>query len=157
MNKTIVIGLVLVVAVIGVLFYMMNQGSPSYQAPTSTPTPVLTESPANLPTSSPTTTPTQSPTASPQATKTPASVPATHAVMIQGFAFNQSSITIKKGDTVVWTNKDPVSHTVTGDGGLASSNLSPNGTYSFKFNTAGTFNYHCSIHPSMTGTVTVVQ
>ncbi len=148
MNKTITFGIIIVIAVIGGLFYMMNQGSP-----------VPTQSPSNLPTSLPTQSPT--PTVSPDVTMkppTPAPASTTHTVTIQSFAFSPSSVTIKKGDTVVWTNNDSVGHTVTGDnGGSASPTISPNGTYSFKFNTIGTFNYHCSIHPSMTGTVTVTQ
>src|SRR3989344_6132027 len=76
-------------------------------------------------------------------------------VVIKGFAFSQSLITIRQGDTVVWTSKDSVSHTVTGDGGLSSPLLGQNEIYSFTFNTVGTFNYHCPPHPSMTGTITV--
>ncbi|OGM98579.1 MAG: hypothetical protein A2915_01970 [Candidatus Yanofskybacteria bacterium RIFCSPLOWO2_01_FULL_41_34] len=89
----------------------------------------------------------------PTPTLTPTPTPIT--VVIKGFAFNQSLITIRKGDTVVWTNKDSVSHTVTGDGGLSSPLLGQNEIYSFTFNTVGTFNYHCPPHPSMTGTITV--
>ena len=102
---------------------------------------------------SPTLTPAPLPT-------TPAvtSTPKTYNVSIQNFAFNQKSITIKKGDTVVWTNKDSVSHTVTGNtGGPVSGTLKNNETYSFTFNDPGTFNYYCIPHPSMTGTVVVSQ
>lgn len=77
---------------------------------------------------------------------------------IQNFAFQNSSITIHPGDTIIWTNKDTVPHTVTstdGTGELDSPQLSTNEDYSHIFNTVGTFFYHCSIHPSMTGTVTV--
>jgi plastocyanin len=49
-----------------------------------------------------------------------------------------------------------MSHTVTGDnGGPSSQPLATGQSYSFTFNTAGTFAYHCSIHPSMTGMVIV--
>ncbi len=80
-----------------------------------------------------------------------------NAVNISGFAFVPATITIKVGEKVTWTNKDSASHTVTSDdGGFASSGtLSQNKTYSVTFGTAGTFPYHCSIHPTMTGTVTV--
>lgn len=131
MNKVVVIGAVLIIAVVAIYFYVMNRSGSSYQVPTPTPT-VSSKTP------------------------TPVPVPVTHAVTIQNFSFNSSSIIVKKGDTVVWTNNDAVGHTVTGDnGGPASSTISPGGTYSFKFNTAGTFGYHCSIHPSMTGTIIV--
>ena len=78
-------------------------------------------------------------------------------IEISGFAFNPRSIKINKGDTVVWTNMDSVPHTVTSDSGneLDSKTLSRGDTYSHTFGTAGTFSYHCNIHLSMTGTITV--
>lgn len=77
-------------------------------------------------------------------------------VVIQSTGFSLNLITVNKGDTVTWTNNDSVPHNVIGDtGGPASGIIAPNGTYSFTFNTAGTFAYHCSIHPTMTGTVVV--
>ncbi len=80
----------------------------------------------------------------------------THYVMIENFAYVQSSINVKKGDTVIWTNKDSAGHTVSGDnGGPASPTLNTNETYSYTFISAGTFAYHCTIHASMKGTVVV--
>ena len=78
-------------------------------------------------------------------------------VSISNFSFNPGSITVNKGATVVWTNNDSVGHTVTADQGAgpASGLLNPGETYAFTFNEPGTFNYHCSVHPSMKGTVTV--
>ena len=78
----------------------------------------------------------------------------THTVTIQGFAFSPANLTINQGDTVVWVNKDSTAHTISGDG-FASSNLSNGQDYNFKFTKVGAFNYHCSIHPSMKGTVIV--
>ena len=59
--------------------------------------------------------------------------------------------------TVVWTNNDSVGHTITADQGAgpASGVINHGETYAFTFNTPGTFSYHCSIHPSMKGTVIV--
>lgn len=86
----------------------------------------------------------------------PASKAATHNVTIQNLAFAPATITVNKGDTVVWTNKDSVAHTVTGTaGGPASPSIAAQGTYSFTFPATGTFAYHCTIHPMMTGTVVV--
>jgi plastocyanin len=84
-------------------------------------------------------------------------VPTTeNAVGITNFAFSPASITVKAGTTVTWTNNDSVAHTIVGDnGGPSSGSIAQGGTYSYVFNTAGTLAYHCSIHPSMTGTVTV--
>jgi plastocyanin len=80
-------------------------------------------------------------------------------VSIQNMSFSPDSITVKKGTTVTWTNNDSTTHTVTADSGSGpkSGNLASSDTYNFTFNTTGTFNYHCSIHPSMTGKVTVTD
>ncbi len=77
-------------------------------------------------------------------------------VDIKNFAYVPASITIKVGETVTWTNSDSVTHTVTGDNGeFDSGNLDSGKTFSFTFQTAGTFTYHCTIHPNMKGTVIV--
>jgi len=78
-------------------------------------------------------------------------------VSISNFSFDPGTITVNKGMAVVWTNNDSVGHTVTADQGTgpASSLLNPGETYAYTFNEPGTFSYHCSIHPSMKGTVTV--
>lgn len=81
----------------------------------------------------------------------------THDVFIQNIAFNPGSLTIKAGDTIIWTNMDNVAHTVTSDSGteLHSGTLSTGDTYSHIFTKAGTYTYHCSIHTMMKGTVIV--
>lgn len=82
--------------------------------------------------------------------------PTTHYIDIQGYAFSPSSITINVGDTIVWTNYDSASHTVTSNDGTFDSGSITNGnTFSFTFTSAGTFDYYCAPHPSMTGSVTV--
>ena len=81
----------------------------------------------------------------------------TTAIAISNSAFATTSVTIKVGDTVTWTNQDSIAHTVTStDGGpLNSGNLAKSATYSYTFTKAGTYAYQCSYHPYMTGTVTV--
>lgn len=82
-------------------------------------------------------------------------VPA-NTVYVQNFAFNPNSLTVKVGTTVTWVNKDSTTHTVISDNGaFTSGDLSPGSNYTYTFNNTGTYPYHCSIHPSMTGTVTV--
>jgi amicyanin len=77
-------------------------------------------------------------------------------VEIKGLAFNPDNITIAKGTTVTWINRDSVEHTVTGDGNdLDSPILSQGQTYNFTFNETGTFEYQCHIHPTMKGKVIV--
>jgi plastocyanin len=88
------------------------------------------------------------------ASPTPATTP--NSVNIQGFAFSPQTLTVAKGTTVTWTNKDSTTHTVTSDDGVWDSGNFANGkTFSYTFNQTGTFPYHCSIHPSMTAKVVV--
>jgi plastocyanin len=80
------------------------------------------------------------------------------AVTINGFAFMPATITVPVGTRVVWTNQQPqVPHTVTSDtpGIFDSGTLQTGATFAFTFNQAGTFAYHCSIHPFMHGMVVV--
>lgn len=81
----------------------------------------------------------------------------TYNIEISGFAFNPSTLTIKVGDSVTWTNGDSATHTIISDSGteLGSQPTSSGGIYSHTFNTAGTYDYHCSIHTSMKGKVIV--
>jgi len=83
--------------------------------------------------------------------------PGTNEVWIQNMAFSPITITVTAGTTISWTNKDGVAHTVTSNTGLFDSGSisSGSGTYSHMFSTAGTFPYHCTVHPSMTATVIV--
>jgi len=85
-----------------------------------------------------------------------AALAADHAVAISGFAFSPKTITVTVGDTVTWTNSDPTAHTATADdGSFDTGTIGNNGTGTATFSTAGTFPYHCKIHSSMTGTITV--
>ncbi len=82
--------------------------------------------------------------------------PVANEVLIQGMAFTPSTITIVANTTVTWTNKDAVPHTVTSDNGLfESGTITTNGTFSYTFTAAGTYSYHCAVHPSMTAKLTV--
>ncbi len=125
-------------------------------APASVPTGIHTEFVPAIPVPKPAPTPTVAPT--PTSAPTSTLAPVTRSVSIQSFAFSSSALTVHKGDTIVWTNKDAAPHTVTGtNGGPSSGTLSQGGTYSFTFNSVGTFNYICNFHPSMTGKVTVID
>ncbi len=77
-------------------------------------------------------------------------------VNIQNMAFSPSTLNVKVGTTVTWVNKDSTAHDVVSDTGLFNSgNLNNGQSYSYTFNQAGSFPYHCGIHPSMTGTIVV--
>lgn len=79
----------------------------------------------------------------------------TAAVVAKNFAFSPATVQITVGGSVTWTNEDSATHNVQGDGGIASGDLAQGANYTKKFDTAGTYNYHCSIHPTMTGQVIV--
>lgn len=139
MNKVLV-GIVAVVILVagGWYIFAKNKGA----SPSATPVPSMSmASPSSGSTSS-------------------RNLTATSSVKIQNFAFSPSAITVKKGTTVTWTNEDSAGHTVTetdSQSGPSSSTLSQGKSYSFTFNTVGTFHYDCTIHPYMTGTVTVTN
>lgn len=77
------------------------------------------------------------------------------------FAFSPANLTIKAGTTVTWKNATTVGHTVTSDDGKSFDSGTSNpiaaqgGTFSFTFSKAGTFPYHCEIHPFMKATIIV--
>lgn len=77
-------------------------------------------------------------------------------VNIDGFAFVPATLTVSAGSTVTWTNHDEEPHTVAAtDGSFHSPGMGTGATYSHTFPTAGKFDYVCSIHPMMHGTVVV--
>lgn len=78
----------------------------------------------------------------------------TASVMITSFSFQPETVTVAKGATVTWTNQDPMAHTVTGTD-FDSGSVGSGQTYSHVFDKAGTYEYHCTIHPSMKGTIIV--
>jgi plastocyanin len=70
-------------------------------------------------------------------------------------SYNPGSASVKAGQTVAWQNADSTTHTATGNG-FDTGGIAPGATSSpIMFSTAGTLNYHCSIHPTMTGTLVV--
>jgi len=72
-------------------------------------------------------------------------------------AFGSSPVTVNKGQTVAWRNTRGITHTATADGGAWDTGGIANGSTSaaIQMNTAGSFPYHCAIHPSMTATLVV--
>ncbi|MGO9804364.1 MAG: cupredoxin family copper-binding protein [Steroidobacteraceae bacterium] len=77
-------------------------------------------------------------------------------VIARNFMFAPLTITVKAGSTVTWTNRDEEPHTVVSLSGLfRSAALDTNDSFSFRFDTPGTYYYICTIHPRMTGTIVV--
>jgi len=80
------------------------------------------------------------------------------AVSIDNFAFVPATLTVRVGTTVTWTNHDEEPHTIAAsEGSFHSPGMDSQATYSHTFPTAGKFDYICSIHPYMHGTVVVTQ
>ena len=130
-NKTIIgiIGVVVVAVIIGIVVFAMNRdGNSNNNTSTS---------------------------------KTSNSAVESNTVVIKDYAFSPAAIKVKKGTKVTWTNDDTVKHTVTMDDGSKEgpkSQLFGKGeTYSYTFNSVGTFDYHCLPHPYMKATVTVTE
>jgi amicyanin len=79
----------------------------------------------------------------------------------QGLNYAPASVNVAKGGKVTWTNNDPVPHTVTstsvpsGASNFDSGNMNANATYTVTFTVDGTYQYKCSYHPWMHGTVIV--
>jgi len=80
-------------------------------------------------------------------------------IAIKNFAFDPASLAVKTGTTVTWTKQDSVPHIIASDTGspaaFSSDSLPAGASYSFTFTQAGTYPYHCTIHPSMKGTIIV--
>jgi amicyanin len=78
------------------------------------------------------------------------------AISIDNFTFNPQKLTVKAGTTVTWTNKDDIPHAIaTASKQFKSKTLDTDDAYSFTFTTPGSYEYFCSLHPHMTGTVVV--
>jgi amicyanin len=77
-------------------------------------------------------------------------------VKIDNFTFNPQQITVKAGDTVTWVNHDDIPHTVTSKTmAFRSKAMDTDDKFSFTFATPGKYDYFCSLHPHMTGTIVV--
>ena len=82
----------------------------------------------------------------------------TSTVSIDNFSFGPQALTVKAGTTVTWINHDEDAHTVVNAGNprlFKSSALGTDDKFTFIFDKPGTYQYFCSIHPRMTGTVVV--
>lgn len=80
-------------------------------------------------------------------------------IEVKNMAYSPAQVTIEKGQTVQWKFDDSgLPHDVAGEGplqGELKSDLLTEGTYEYTFDEAGTFDYHCTPHPMMVGTVVV--
>lgn len=133
MNNKILIGAVVLVVVLVGGFLLMNQSGKmqTQQQGTTTQTQPTTQNGS-----------------SPVAAK--------NTVMIQNMAFSPATLTIKVGDKVTWTNQDSVGHSATADNNSFDTGVIEQGqSGSNTFTKAGTYTYHCSVHPNMKATIIV--
>ncbi|MGY6241900.1 cupredoxin domain-containing protein [Burkholderia ambifaria] len=79
----------------------------------------------------------------------------THRITIEGMRFNPPSVTVARGDTIVWVNKDLVAHTATAAGLFDSHEIRPDASWTYVANTPGRYAYICTFHPTMKATLTV--
>ena len=86
-----------------------------------------------------------------------AQAPRAVAIKIANFAFGPSVVTVPVGSTVTWTNNDDDAHSVVADNkAFRSGPLDTDDSYKFTFAAAGTYVYHCGLHPRMVGKIVVV-
>src|ERR1700688_1683345 len=78
------------------------------------------------------------------------------AVKIDNFTFNPQRASVEAGTTITWTNQDDIPHVVASSTkAFKSKTLDTDDKFSFTFTTAGVYEYFCSLHPHMTGTIVV--
>ena len=81
--------------------------------------------------------------------------PRVHRVEVRGFQFTPATLTVRRGDTVVWTNRDLVPHTTTARGSWDSGSIAANGTWRYTASQPGRFAYDCTLHRGMKATLVV--
>ena len=75
---------------------------------------------------------------------------------MENFAFAPADVTAAVGETITWTNADSAPHTVTlDDGSCDTGNIAQGASAGLVFDAAGSYPYHCTVHPNMTGTITI--
>ena len=76
-------------------------------------------------------------------------------VTISGMKYDPQNVDAKVGDTVIWKNADMFPHTATSKGHFDSKAIQPDKTFKMKLKKAGSFDYTCTFHPTMTGKILV--
>ncbi|HUG47693.1 MAG TPA: cupredoxin domain-containing protein [Candidatus Limnocylindria bacterium] len=124
--------------------------TPTAAPPTPTAEPVTATAPPATPTAAPV-------TPAPTATPAPEPTAGGAAVTILDFSFQPQSLEVSAGTEVTWTHQGAAPHTVTFDEGESSGALETGGVFRRTFESAGSFDYICAIHPAMRGTITVAD
>lgn len=104
------------------------------------------------------TTPTPTPTASSSPSTSPNTLSSPADVEIRDYTYSPTTLEVKKGTTISFTNFDSVGHTVTAkDDSFDTPSFSNGGTQSITFDKAGTFEYYCKPHTYMKGKIIVIE
>jgi plastocyanin len=82
-------------------------------------------------------------------------VAATHTIRMEGMKFVPETVTVKRGDSIVWQNKDVVPHTATAKGAFDSGSIAPGKSYRHTVRKAGSYEVLCTFHPGMKSSVVV--
>lgn len=80
---------------------------------------------------------------------------ASHTIVIEGVQYEPQTLTVMRGDTVTWINKDPFPHTVTAPGAFDSREIAANRSWRYTAQKAGHYDYVCTLHPNMKATLIV--
>jgi plastocyanin len=80
---------------------------------------------------------------------------AEHTIVAEGVKFEPAELTVERGATVVWVNKDPFPHTVTARGAFDSKEIAPGKSWKWIARKPGSYDYVCTLHPGMKGKLTV--
>jgi plastocyanin len=75
--------------------------------------------------------------------------------VIEGTRYEPASLTVRRGDTVTWINKDPIPHTVTAAGAFDSKEIAAGKSWKHVAGKTGAYDYICTLHPNMKGTLKV--
>lgn len=89
-----------------------------------------------------------------QPTQKPQTKVEANTITIQNFAFNPGALTVKIGTKVTWVNQNSAAHNIKSDS-FNSTDLNQGDKFEFTFNTKGSFDYICGIHPAMKGKIVV--
>ena len=87
----------------------------------------------------------------------PAVAATTHTVAMDGTRFVPETLTVERGDRVVWVNKDPFPHTATAGGTFDSKSIAAGDSWSYVAHKSGELAYVCTLHPGMKGTLIVQE
>ena len=81
--------------------------------------------------------------------------PVVHTIVIEGVKFEPATLTVKRGEVIIWINKDPFPHTVTDAGAFDSHSIAVAHSWKWVAQKTGRYVYTCTLHPNMKGLLQV--